>query len=261
MNNSLPNSNSPNALRTRVSQGLIPRWAPVLLLLARPALALLAQNLALLLFRCLGVTMPAVAVRHWWTVYGSLIDLGCLGLLFWLLRREGLYLRDLIGFDKHKLKTDILLGIGIFVVVFPLSVGGGGVVGNLIAYGALQPTYPEAGFIRTLPLAAVLYSRFFWWVLWSFTEELTFQGYSLPRLQVVTGSTWLAVALVSFGWAIQHSFLPWIDPRHALYMFIAFLPLTVAMQALYLRVRRLPPLIVGHWLMDLTSVLFLLQVA
>ena len=44
------------------------------------------------------------------------------------------------------------------------------------------------------------------------------------------------------------------------YMFLAFLPLSIAMTLVYLRIRRLPPLIVAHWLMDLSNVLFLYQV-
>jgi hypothetical protein len=39
-------------------------------------------------------------------------------------------------------------------------------------------------------------------------------------------------------------------------MFITFIPLTIAMELAYLRIRRLPPLIVAHWLMDLSNVLF-----
>jgi membrane protease YdiL (CAAX protease family) len=31
-----------------------------------------------LLLGLLGASSPEVAVRHWWTVYGTLIDLGCL---------------------------------------------------------------------------------------------------------------------------------------------------------------------------------------
>jgi hypothetical protein len=100
-----------------------------------------------------------------------------------------------------------------------------------------------------------------WWPLWSFTEELTYQGYSLPRLQVLTRHTWLAVSLVSFGWSIQHSFLPWINIRHAAYLLMTFVPLTLVLQLIYLCLRRLTPLIVGHWLMDLASVLFMVRVA
>jgi hypothetical protein len=66
--------------------------------------------------------------------------------------------------------------------------------------------------------------------------------------------------LVAFGWSLQHAFLPWIDPRHGLYLFLAFLPLAIALQVVYRRVRRPTPLVIGHGLMDLSSVLLLLRV-
>lgn len=253
--------NSQQAIRTRLAQGRISRWAPVLMLIARPVLALLAQGIVLLLFRQLGVSAPDVTVRNWWTVYGTLVDLGCLVLLLWLVQKEGIRLLDLVSLNKSRLKSDLLLGLGIYVVVFPVTVYGGSILGNLIAYGTLQPELPAGAFIRTLPLWAVLYSRLLWWPIWSVTEELTFQGYTLPRLQAITRSTWLSVALVGFSWSIQHSFLPWINLQHAAYLFISFVPLILASQLVYLRFRRLTPLILGHWLMDLTSVILLVQVA
>lgn len=253
-------NNSPAAIQNRLAGGLIPRFSLVLVLLARPGLALLAQGITLLFLMRADVPSPAVAVRSWWTVYGTLIDLGCLALLAWLVRREGIRLLDLLSFDRSKLKTDVLLGLGIFIVVFPLTVFGGGVLARLLAYGSLQPELPAGAFVRSLPLLAVLYSRLLWWPLWSFTEELTFQGYALPRLQALTKSTWFSVMLVSFCWSIQHSFLPWINLQHGAYLFLTFMPLTIALQLIYMRVRRLTPLIIGHWLMDLVSVLFLLQV-
>ncbi len=146
------------------------------------------------------------------------------------------------------------------MIVFPVTVFGGGMLAQLIAYGSLHPVLPEATFIRSLPLLGVLYSRILFWPIWSVTEELTYNGYALPRLRAMTGSPWMAVALVCFFWSIQHSFLPWVNPQHALYLFLTFVPLTIAMQAIYLRLRRLPPLILGHWLMDLFSVLFMLQI-
>ena len=230
-----------------------------MILLVRPVLALPAQGITLLIFILARIPSPAVTVRNWWTVYGTLVDLGCLALLVWLVKREGIRLLDLVGFDKSKLKTDLLVGLGIFVFVFPLTVFGGGMLASLLAYGSLQAELPQGAFIRTLPLLAVWYSRLLWWPLWSFTEELTFQGYALPRLKALTGNTWLPVALVSFCWAIQHSFLPWINLQHAVYLFLTFLPLTIALPLIYLRVRRLTPLIIGHWLMGLASVLFMLQ--
>ena len=253
-------TNSPQAMQTRLAEGRIPRYGPLLMLLARPGLILVAQGMALLLMRLLDVPDATVAVRNWWSVYGTLVDLGCLALLVWLTRREGIRLLDLVGFVKSKLKTDIPLGLGIFLVVFPVTVFGGGMLAMQIAYGSLNPVFPEGTYIRTLPLLAVLYSRILWWPLWSATEELTYNGYALPRLIALTRSPWLSVAVVSFFYSLQHSFLSLAGFQHGLYMFLTFVPLTLALEVIYLRIRRLTPLIIGHWLMDLASALFMLQV-
>ncbi len=208
--------NSLEATQSRFLEGRVPRYGPILMLLARPTLLLLVQGIIFLLFKQLNIQNAAVAIRNWWTVFGTLADFGCLGLLIWLTRREGIGLRDLIGFARSKLKFDIPLGLGIFVIVFPL--------------------------------------------LWSFTEEMTYNGYALPRLIALTHSPWLSVVIVSFFFSIQHSFLSLAGFQYGFYMFLTFIPLTVASGLIYLRVRRLPPLIIGHWLMDLSSVLFMLQV-
>jgi uncharacterized protein len=252
--------NFPEAIQSRLEEGRVPRFGPLLMLVARPAFALLAQGITLLLFAQLNVPNRSIAIRNWWSVYGTLVDFGCLGLLFWLTRREGIRLRDLIAFAKNKLKTDLLIALGIIAVVFPVCVFGGGMLAMQIAYGTTSPELPEATFIRVLPLLGVLYSRILWWPLWSLTEELTYTGYALPRLKAITKSPWLSVALVSFFWSIQHSFLPWVNPQHGLYLFITFIPLTVVLQLIYLRIRRLTPLIMGHWLMDLVSAVFMLQI-
>lgn len=247
--------------KARPAEGRIPRWAPFVVLVSRSFFILLFQGFTFLLLRLLGDPDPAVSVRHWFSVYGTLADFGCLALLWWLTWREGLRLFDLIGFVRSKLKSDILLGLGILVVLFPLSMFVVGRLALMVTYGTLTPEFAEGTFIRTLPLWAVLYSRVLWWPLWSATEEMVYNGYALPRLVAITKSTWLSVALVSFFYSIQHSFHSIATMEHAVYMFLIFIPLTVGMAIVYLRVRRLTPLIIGHWLMDLMNVLFMLQIA
>jgi hypothetical protein len=48
---------------------------------------LLAQGITFLLLRQLNVPNAAVAVRNWWSVYGTLVDLGCLELIYLRVRR------------------------------------------------------------------------------------------------------------------------------------------------------------------------------
>lgn len=253
--------NSRQAIENRIAEGRIPSYGPFIMVAARPVFILIAQAIALLLLKLFDVQNAAVEIRNWWSVYGTLADLGCLGLLCWLTRREGIRIWDLIGFEKKRLKADVAIGLGIILLVFPIVVFGFGQLAMLLIYGSTSPAFPEGTFIRTLPLMAVLYSRLIWWPVWSATEELTYEGYSLPRMQVITKSTPLTVLIISFFYSIQHSFLALADFRYGLYMFVLFVPLTISLQLIYLRVRRLTPLILGHWLMDLFSALFMLQVA
>ena len=251
--------NSDEAIQPRVVEGRVPRFGPWLMLLARSAFILLAQGVTYLLFLSLNVPNASIVVRNWWPVYGTLVDIGCLGLLFWLTRREGIRLFDLIGFDRKRLKTEIPLGLGLFLIIFPVTIFGGGMLAQWIAYGKLNPVFPEYTFIRTLPLLALLYARMLWWPIWSATEEMTYNGYALPRLIAMTKSRWLSVAIVAFFFSLQHSFLMLAGFQFGFYMFLTFIPLSIAMLLAYLRIRRLLPLIVAHWLMDLSNVLFLFQ--
>lgn len=253
-------TNSPEVVQTHVAEGRVPRYGPLLVLVARSAFILLFQGLTYLLFLQLKVSNASVELRNWWPVYGTLVDLGCLALLFQLTRREGIRLLELIGIVRSKLLMDIPRGLGLFLLIFPVTIFGGGMLAMLIAYGQLNPTFPENTYMRSLPLLALLYARILWWPLWSATEEMTYNGYVLPRLIAMTKSTWLAVAIVSFFFSIQHSFLMLADFRFGFYMFLTFVPLTIAMEVAYLRIRRLPPLIVAHWLMDFANVLFLFHV-
>ena len=68
--------NSPEAIQSHLAEGRIPRFGPVLMLIARPALILIAQGLTFLLFKQIDIPNASVAVRNWWSVYGTLADLG-----------------------------------------------------------------------------------------------------------------------------------------------------------------------------------------
>lgn len=256
---SLVSNNSLETIQERLAKGRIPRYGPTLMLFARSVFILLAQGVAFLLFLQLKFPNAAVVIRNWWPVYGTLVDMGCLGILVWLTGREGIHLLDLVGLVKSKLKTEIPLGLGLFIVIAPVAIIGGGMLAQLIAYGRLNPVFPEYTFIKSLPFLAVIYSRIFWWPIWSVTEEMTYNGYAFPRLLAMTKSRGLSVAVVSFFFALQHSFLMLAGFKFGFYTFLAFLPLSIAMVSVYLRIRRLPPLIVAHWLMDLSNVLFLLK--
>jgi membrane protease YdiL (CAAX protease family) len=182
-------------------------------------------------------------------VYGTLIDLGCLTLLWRLTRREGIGLRYLIGFDRSRLGRDLLLGLALIPVGLALILGGIYAAGWLV-YGTRTPPY----LFGQLPLPAALYATFVFPFIWGLTEQMTYNGYLAPRFRVLCRSTSLSVALVSLAWSFQHAVMPLtFDPKFMVVRALSPLPFSVFQTVVYLRFRRLLPFAIAHALMDGTS--------
>ncbi len=249
--------NSQEELLRRKASGLLGWRGPLFMTFARAIFLLAAQTLVSILFLMMHTPHPFQAAAKWWTVWATLADLACLVLLARLTRREGIALRDLLGLRKKPLSRDILFGIVLFIMLLPVVMGGI-ILGDILVYGTWWPSGAPVGIVaRELPIWAVVYSRVIWWPVWSLTEQMTFNGYALPRLQVLANRSGPAVALVVFGWCLQHVFLPFFfDWRYLVLRIILFIPYNLIMAGLYLRLRRLPPLVVSQWGLDFISTLF-----
>lgn len=243
-------------LRERRLAGLIPWSGPLLLLLARPMLLIFSQGLVAFILAEVRSRQPWAAAGKWWTVYGTLVDIGCLFGMRHYLRREGFRLRDLLGPVHIKWGRDIWLGLGLYLCIFPFFFAGSmsarGLVLHLFGF---DPT-PYLMYSHHLPTWATVYSLSLWWLIWSPTEEATYQAYVLPRLRVLTGRGWLAFLVTALCWSAEHAALPLIpDWRFVIFRALAFFPGVILLQFAYLRIRRLAPLVVAHWPMDIVAAL------
>ena len=85
-------------------------------------------------------------------------------------------------------------------------------------------------------------------------EDNAYFDYSLPRLEALTGRKWLAVVVVGFFTALQHVFLPlrlawqWLVSH-----FMGYVLGAIVYCLLYLRWRRLLPIHVSHWAINLVG--------
>ena len=243
--------NSKEKLQERIQAGRVSRNWPLIIVFARLIFSVIAQALVAGFFKLSGHANPWQAAAPWWIVYGTLIDIGCLVLLAWLARKEGIRLVDLISFERRPLGRSLLLGLGFIVLYLFLAVAGGMVVGRLI-YGAGSPT----DVMVPLPLWGSLYALIVWPLIWAFAEEMTYQGYALPRLELTTRRAWVAILIVAFGWALQHVAQPMLpDWRFWLYRFGSSLPIALVLPIIYLRTRRLMPFIIAHWVANAVAVL------
>src|SRR5215217_3757811 len=105
--------NSHGALLRRREAGPL-RWrGPALMLFARAAFGVGAQAMVAAVFVLRASPTPWHDAEPWLPVYGTLIDAGCLTLLWRLTRREGIRLFDLVGFEQARLARDALLGLAL----------------------------------------------------------------------------------------------------------------------------------------------------
>ena len=243
--------NSREALIRRREAGRLTWHGPALMLFARAAFAVGAQAVVAAIFALRASPTPWRDAGPWLPVYGTLIDAGCLALLWWFTRREGIRLFDLVGFARVRLVGDVLLGLVLIPASLVFILGGVYAAGWLV-YGTLTPPY----LFTSLPLPAVLYGVLVWPFIWGLTEQMTYNGYLVSRFQVLCGSTALAVAFVAFAWSLQHAFMPSIfDTQFMVFRLLSSVPNSLFQTLWYLRLRRLLPFAIAHALMDGAGVL------
>jgi uncharacterized protein len=238
--------NSYEALLRRRDAGGLTWRGPALMLFARAACAVGAQAVVAAVFAQRSSPTPWHDAEPWLPVYGTLIDAGCLALLWRLTRREGIRLFDLVGFERTRLVRDALLGLAL-VPACLMFILGGVYAASWLVYGSLRPPYLSG----PLPWPAALYGVLIWPFIWGLTEQMTYNGYLLPRFQVLCRSPNLAIAIVAFVWSLQHAFMPLtFDARFMAFRLLSPVPESIFITFLYLRLRRLVPLAISHALMD-----------
>ena len=244
-------ANSRAAIARRRAMGRVTWPGLTLMLFARSIFSFLAQALVAGVYALQSSPTPWLDAAGWFPVYATLIDAGCLVALWRLTRREGIALLDLLSFDRSRWQRDVLLGLGLIPVslVFILA----GVRGSSqLVFGTTEPP----ALFHPLPLVPALYAVLVFPAIWGLTEEMTYNGYLVPRFQILSRSTVVAVAAVSFAWSFQHVVQPLtFDPDFMLYRLLAPLPFSAFACLVYLRIRRLLPFVIAHWLMDAGDVL------
>jgi hypothetical protein len=170
--------NSADEIEKHISLGQL-RWVgPLLFLPARTIFIFLSQCLFAGIYRLQGNASPWQASGKWWTVWGTLVDVGCLACLFLLTRREHLRIRDLLG---PLPRWWVPKGIALFFLIFPFFLVGGLLASWVLFHSGHAPMPPGAAWGRHLPLWGILYSLLIWWPIWSATEEITYNGYLASR--------------------------------------------------------------------------------
>lgn len=238
--------NSAEALEARARAGVLSWRLVVVVCFARLGLSVAAQAVSAAVLHAQGVERPFEAAAAWFTVHGTLVDLGSLALLAWCLRREGLSVTDLFRAAPRPRWWAVL---GQAVVALLLMGAAGAGMAALLGLVLLGTPFPPPP-VSSLPTWAGLYSTLVWPLLWGFVEQATYDGYAAPRVAALSRSRW-ALAVVWLGFAAQHLALPLrFDATFLALRVVPSFAVGVVMVALYLRTRQLLPLALAHWAVD-----------
>ena len=242
--------NLPSTIDARYAASGLSWWPVLLFLPARLVFAFLAQALVAGLFALRGSADAWTAAAAWWPVYSTLADVLCLISLTWLARREGITLFDLFGARGRAALRQLA-----WTPAYLLAVAPGAILASVATRMFYGSALPPMIAVVDLPPAGVAYSLVIWPFVWAITEELVYLGYLLPRLEAMSGKTWLAILMVIFFWGLQHLAIPWIaDPTYlvsrvlASWFAISLFPVVFAFWG-----RRLVPLIAIHYVLDLST--------
>jgi hypothetical protein len=187
----------------------------------------------------------------WWMVYGALVDLGTLGVILWLLRRDGGAYRGLLG--PPTTAWQVALGaLGVLAASVPAVVFSGELTSAV--YGdAIAPMFAV---VDVPPLASV-FSVLVVPLLAELAEPVAYLGIVLPQLERRLGRPWLAATIVVLIWAGEHALYPLLtsggdlDLEFAAYRVGSVLPYLATWTALYYALgRRLLPIMAARWVFN-----------
>jgi hypothetical protein len=217
------------------------------MLLARTIVFVLTGLVIVGIMAATGHPDPWAAYVPWWPYQVIISNVICYFLLAYLARREGLTMRSLWGYQSGTLGRELKLFLALLIP--GAAIGGLGIFGvGYLIYGHAPTdamTYP-------LPLAAAIFAGIMFPLTQALVETATYMGYSLPRLEVLLGSRRWAMFLAAAGLAVQHFVLPMqADGRYILWRILSMLPLALFVAICYARMRRLLPLMIIHFLMNL----------
>jgi Type II CAAX prenyl endopeptidase Rce1-like len=194
----------------------------------------------------------------WWMVYGALVDLGTLGVIGWLLKREGGSYRRLLG--PPTTAWQVALGaVGVLAASVPAVAFSGELTSA--RYGdAIAPMFA----VVDLPPWASVLSVLVVSLLAELAEPVAYLGVVLPRLEERLGRSWLAATIVVAVWAGEHALYPLLvsggglDWGFAAYRVGSVLPFLATWTAAYYALgRRLLPVMAARWVFNGGSALAL----
>lgn len=186
-------------------------------------------------------------ISNWWSVVASVVNIATILLLCFVANKIGMNYFELINLKKGKSSAKQIVLVSILIIVVGMA---GMYLAGYLCYGVIP--YAAPMMIAPIPLWLAVINIAVLPVTTAFAEEGLYLGCGVNCIK----NKYLAIFVPAFFFALQHSFIPTLaDFTYIVYRFISFLPLTIILCWYYYKKRNPLPIMVGHALIDVATVM------
>lgn len=189
-------------------------------------------------------------ISNWWSIVASIVNIAVILILYFLTKKNRSSFRELINYQKGKTKVKQVIGITVLVLVVGMT---GMYIAGYFCYGIIP--YAAPMLIAPIPPWLAIINVAVLPITTACAEDGLYLGCGVNQIQ----NKILAITIPAFFFALQHSFIPTLfDLKYIIYRFISFLPLTLILCWYYYKKRNPLPIMVGHAIIDVATVLQIL---
>lgn len=186
-------------------------------------------------------------ISNWWSIVATIINIFTIGLLFGIAKKDDKTYWELINYKKGQTKVKQVVSITILVVVVGMI---GMYLAGFLCYGVIP--YAAPMMIAPIPKTLAIINALLLPITTAFAEDGLYLGLGVNGIK----NKYCAIIIPAFFFAFQHSFIPvLLDAKYIIYRFLSFLPLTIILCWYYYKKRNPVPIMVGHAIIDLATVI------
>ena len=189
-------------------------------------------------------------ISNWWSIVASIVNIVIILIMHFFTKKNKSSFWELINFQKGKTKAKQIIEISVLILAIGMT---GMYMAGYLCYGIIP--YAAPMMIAPIPVWLAVINIAILPISTAFAEDGLYLGCGVNQIQ----NKILAITIPAFFFALQHSFIPTLfDLKYIIYRFISFLPLTLILCWYYYKKRNPLPIMVGHAIIDMATVLQIL---
>ena len=190
-------------------------------------------------------------ISNWWSIVATIVNIITIILLICITKKMNISYSKLINYEKGKTKIKNVIIVSL-IVLFVGTIGM--YLSGFICYGKFP--YAAPMMIEPIPLILAIINFILLPLTVSFAEDGLYLGCGVNSFK----NKYMAIIVPAVFYALQHCFIPTLfDGKYIIYRFLSFLPLTIILCWYYHKHKNPVPIMIGHALIEMASVIMILM--